>query len=989
MERLIVVFTERRNLGIVAIPYLATIHNVNPIELHEHATLQHLKDENARFSSEETEIIEILHKVSDQYLFKKYAREGTLKTFFDKILTDPRLETLIKPHIENYVYMAVSLLAKSTIPSYHKNGTFSNLYNSDLLIIPSKPAIPLCLFELTPENLLYQLKVRQFNGENQPDKEISLLNKSIDIFCHEPAVLRFGNQLFYFENIDSKKFKPFIEKPLITIPIGQVPVYMDGFVANCIRHYHVEAKGFVIEDASKSPGALLKIVKDLNQQPSLALYFSYKNRTFLADRKANIFVDLERKGNNYSFQKIQRNNEFEQSIINFLKSLNLQNVGDALFRPAFENDLINSPGLLSGIMFWLNQNQSNLETNNISILPEYENSKLFIGKYSVSIDTISENDWFDIRTNIQIGEYSIPFIRFRKNIVAGQYEYPLPNGELFIIPQQWFTRFSELVNYARIDGNSIRLPRSHFRLLEKVKDGISSFGDEEKELCFPEVKLPDGLKANLRPYQKDGYVWLNFLHENKYGGILADDMGLGKTLQTIALLLRIYNKGEFHFKQTSSASTVSEKQLSIFENPGGELFNKTGIPASIICLPTSLLHNWHDELKKFAPGLKVYIYAGSNRIKSKEIGNIFRHYHVVITSYGILRNDIQLLKEYNFKYLILDESQYVKNHTSKIYEAVKTINTEFYLALTGTPIENSLVDLWTQMDLVNKGLLGSLPFFKRHFVVPITKNQSAEKEIKLQKLIQPFMLRRTKDKVAEDLPPIMEQVLYCDMTPEQGVFYEKEKSGIRNTIYKVFESKPPEQSAIIALQALTRLRQIANHPVLVDEKYKGSSGKFEQILENLENIVAEKHNVLVFSSFVKDLELIETELKTRNLTYAKLTGATQKRDQVINNFSKTGECQIFLISLKAGGVGLNLTKADYVFILNPWWNPAAELQAVNRAHRIGQTKNVFVYRFISVGSIEEKIAKLQEKKARLASTFIGNNNPLADMSKQELIELFS
>lgn len=668
--------------------------------------------------------------------------------------------------------------------------------------------------------------------------------------------------------------------------------------------------------------------------------------------------------------------------------MGLQKVGDALYRPIALSDSETDRNFLSDIMSWLNHHYLELDRQHISIIPEYESAKLYLGNFSVKIDTGEENDWFEIHSNIIIGEFSIPFIRFRKHLISGQHDFLLPNGEIFVIPNEWFTRFSELLNYAKLDGNIIRLPKSHFRILEQVNQSTSSVLKDDKEISFPEVDLPDGLNAKLRPYQKDGYTWLHFLLKNKFGGILADDMGLGKTLQAIALLLKIY-KISNHQKSNINPEADVSQHLNVLEKPDSKLFNESGIPASLICMPTTLLHNWQDELKKFAPGLKIYVYAGNSRLKSREIGKIFKHYHVVITSYGVLRNDVELLKNYRFHYLILDESQYIKNPASKIYDAVKSIAADHYLVLTGTPIENSLIDLWAQMDLVNKGLLGSLPFFKRHFVNPITRNQDAAIELKLQKLIQPFLLRRTKDKVADDLPPIMEQILYCDMTPEQEVFYEREKSGIRNSIYKVFESKTPEQSAIIALQALTRLRQIANHPVLVDEKYTGSSGKFEQILENLESVVAENHNVLVFSSFVKDLELLEKELQLRGLTYAKLTGSTQKREQVVKSFSQTGECRIFLISLKAGGVGLNLTKADYVFMLNPWWNPAAESQAINRAHRIGQTKNVFVYRFLSSGSIEEKIAKLQDKKARLASTFVSSNNPLKDLSNQEIIELFS
>lgn len=988
MEQLIVVFTERRNIGMVAIPYMATINEEEPITLHEHATILHIKNNSNNFTDDEKAIIELLHKISDQYLFKKYSREGTLKTFFDKINLDPRFESLIKPHIEENIYKAVRLLAKSSIASYYKDGAFSNLYQNDLLKIYPKPAVPLCHFELKEEQLLYSLKIRQFTANDEPDKEFSLLGRNIYFLCHEPAVFKLNNQLFYFENIDSKKFKPFIEKNIISIPSRQINTYMEGFVTNCIRHYNVEAKGFIIEDASKSPSALLKILKDLKQQAALALHFCYHNRTFLADRKAAIFVDLEKDGDQYRFQKIQRDFDFEHNILSLLQKMGLGKVGDAMYRPLSDSDKESSENQLPSIMKWLSFNLNELENNHIAVIPEYESTKLFLGKYSVNVNSTNDNDWFEIRTNIQIGEFSIPFIRFRKHLIGQQNEFQLPNGEIFIIPDEWFTRFSELLNYAKFDGDTIRLPKSHFRLLELVKHGISEIYKEEKEITFPEISLPEGLLAKLRPYQEDGYIWLNFLFQNKFGGILADDMGLGKTLQTIALLLNIYQKKN-DLPENIDCKSDTPKQLSLFNKPEIKSFNESGLPASLICVPTTLLHNWLDELKKFAPELKAYVYAGSNRLKSKDIGNIFRHYHIVITSYGILRNDIELLKVYQFHHFILDESQYVKNPTSKIHEAVKSIEAYHHLAITGTPIENSLIDLWTQMDLINKGLLGSLPFFKRHFAVPITRNHDEDKEIKLQRLIQPFLLRRTKEKVAKDLPPIMEQTLYCDMTPEQEAFYEKEKSGIRNTIYKVFESKTPEQSSIIALQALTRLRQIANHPVLVESTYSGSSGKFEQIMENLENVVTENHNVLIFSSFVKDLELIEKELKTRGLQYAKLTGSTQKREQVIKTFSQTSECRIFLISLKAGGVGLNLIKADYVFMLNPWWNPAAESQAINRAHRIGQTKNVFVYRFISSGTIEEKIAKLQEKKSLLADTFINSNNPLNELSHQEIIDLFS
>jgi len=401
------------------------------------------------------------------------------------------------------------------------------------------------------------------------------------------------------------------------------------------------------------------------------------------------------------------------------------------------------------------------------------------------------------------------------------------------------------------------------------------------------------------------------------------------------------------------------------------------------------VHNWANEIAKFAPQLKIYLYTGNNRTKSKEIGKILKHYHIVLTSYGIARNDIEYLKNYNFQYLILDESQNIKNPGSKIYQAVSELKANHKLVLTGTPIENALVDLWAQMNFVNNGLLGNLNFFKNHFAGPIEKKQDENKEQKLRQLINPFILRRTKEMVAKELPPVTEQTLVCDMTEDQQKFYEREKSGIRNELLKAIEQTGVNKNAILALQALTKLRQIANHPALVDESYTGSSGKYEQIFEKLGNAISENHKVLIFSSFVKDLELIEKDLQKQNIKYSKLTGSTTDRQKVINAFTNDESCRVFLISLKAGGVGLNLIEADYVFVLNPWWNPAAEAQAINRAHRIGQTKNVFVYKFIAAESIEEKIAKLQEKKMALADSFITTNNPLKDLSETELQELFA
>jgi SNF2 family DNA or RNA helicase len=355
---------------------------------------------------------------------------------------------------------------------------------------------------------------------------------------------------------------------------------------------------------------------------------------------------------------------------------------------------------------------------------------------------------------------------------------------------------------------------------------------------------------------------------------------------------------------------------------------------------------------------------------------------------GTVRNDAEVLSKYTFYYLILDESQNIKNAESKSYKAVVSIQSKHRLSLTGTPIENSLSDLWSQMNFLNPGQLGSFKFFKETYLLPIEKDHNKESALKLNKLIEPFILRRTKEQVESDLPPIMEELLTIEMMPEQLELYESEKSSVRNYLLQNIDELEPRNTTFIVLQALTRLRQIAIHPRLIDPSSNMESGKFNEILSMLDILVAENHKILVFSSFVKHLNLLDEACRTMNWGFCRLTGQTTDRKSVIEEFQSGKDKNIFLISLKAGGVGLNLTAADYIFIIDPWWNPAAEMQAISRAHRIGQDKKVFVYRFISEKSIEEKIQMLQEKKAALANEFINRNDPFAILGKEELIQLF-
>ena len=471
------------------------------------------------------------------------------------------------------------------------------------------------------------------------------------------------------------------------------------------------------------------------------------------------------------------------------------------------------------------------------------------------------------------------------------------------------------------------------------------------------------------------------LYKNGFGGCLADDMGLGKTLQTLTLLLKLKRlKKEIKIKNPLAASG----QLELFAT---EAEPEEVQPASLIVVPTSLVHNWENEIRKFTPSLKMYKHVGAQRKKAVEMEKMAQYYDVIITTYGTIRNDSEMLAATGFFYLILDESQYIKNPVSKTYKAIMQLKARYRLVLTGTPVENSLSDLWSQMNFLNKGVLGNLAFFQRYFITPIEKHGDKEQQEKLQLMIRPFVLRRKKEEVAKDLPPLMEQVHICEMTPEQKKKYELEKSIVRNAILDNIEKEGVSRSSFVILQGLTKLRQLANHPSLLEKKAEGGSGKFDEIFRMLENLMAENHKVLIFSSFVKHLELLREKIEQENWKYSLLTGQTSQRGKVIRQFQDDPENRIFLISLKAGGVGLNLTQAGYVFIIDPWWNPASENQAVSRAHRIGQDKHVFVYRFITENSIEEKIQLLQQRKSSLADKFINSNNPFQEITKEEVLDL--
>ena len=521
------------------------------------------------------------------------------------------------------------------------------------------------------------------------------------------------------------------------------------------------------------------------------------------------------------------------------------------------------------------------------------------------------------------------------------------------------------------DGEELRLPRQRAPLLDALDEafggnvlwqgGEALFALAERLKQFDGVSrpaLPDTLEATLRPYQHDGVAWLGFLAEYGFGGILADDMGLGKTLQTLAHLL--------------------------VEREAGRLDGPT-----LIVAPTSLLGNWQREAERFAPSLQSLIWHGAERhAREHEIATV----DLLITSYTLALRERDLLAGQTFACLVLDEAQVIKNPQSKTARAVKSLPVERRLCLSGTPLENHLGELWSQFDFLMPDYLGNRDRFTRRFRTPIEKHGDEERQRRLNALVRPFMLRRRKEEVAKELPPKTDIVQSVTLGAAQGRLYESIRLSMEAKVRKLLSGKGLARSRIELLDALLKLRQTCCHPALVklpSARKVQESAKTEQLMAMLEEMIAEGRRILLFSQFTEMLALIEDELAQRDIAFVKLTGRTRRRDVVVDAF-QSGEVPLFLISLKAGGTGLNLTAADTVIHYDPWWNPAVEAQASARAHRIGQDKPVFVYRLVAADTVEERILEMQARKQALAdATVDGEGGALAGMTADELLGLFS
>lgn len=733
---------------------------------------------------------------------------------------------------------------------------------------------------------------------------------------------------------------------------------MQEVIVPLTRSYKVEFDKSLIQEVKHAEPKVRIQLLEKGEYLLFQPLFAYHGYEVRPDGGESITVPFEDK-----ILLIRRNKEYEENFVDTLKSLHSQ------FQVQSDGALgLKGMEVLRNNWFFLFTDAMKDKKIPVYGFESLKNYRFNTSKPSTHIFLSSGIDWFDARVEIAFGDQKIGIAEVKRALAARRSFVQLGDGTLGILPDEWLKKYALLFKVGEGKADQLRLSKYHLSVIDELyenrnEEELSFILDEkfEKLRAFkeiPKVTPPNKLNDILRPYQVSGFQWLNYLNEVQFGGILADDMGLGKTVQALTMLQ--------HFKR-----------------------DKGTLKALVVC-PTTLIYNWKNEVAKFTPELTSLIHHGN--LRSHDTAFLQEH-HILITTYGTLRSDITLLLKIHFDYVILDESQAIKNPSSKVTKAATLLNATNKLCMSGTPLQNNTFDIYAQMNFLNPGLLGSVDFFRNEFANPIDKFGEEEQKEHLKKLLFPFILRRTKEQVAKDLPEKTETILFCEMGKEQRKVYDAYRNSYRAKILGVIDEQGIDKSQLTILQGLMKLRQICDSPAILneEEKFQNHSIKLDELTRELTESIGD-HKVLIFSQFLGMLGLIKDRLKELGVKFEYLDGSTPSADRqkAIQSFQEDETVRVFLISLKAGGVGLNLTAADYVYIVDPWWNPAVEQQAIDRTHRIGQTKNIFAYRMICMDTIEDKILQLQERKKALAKELIGDDDGFVKtLTKSDVEYLFS
>ena len=937
-------------------------------------------------------LVELCLWTQSDNLFAKSGRSfSNKKAFFEK--ADKTTQRYVSSQVDQRITEAVAIAARIGVHVFFAPKPGEWLKQQNELHFDAEPLKLHAAFTKTDDGIDYRLTLG--------DAIIPSKHRA-QVLCNNPSLFVIDHSLRQLdEGLGGKLLTPFLKKEIYHIPVSIQAKYFRQFILKIVKKIDISSEGFDVDNLHPQGKAVLTLQAAINGRYSLETQFVYDTATFTAANRREKSVTLHDDGASVTFVCIWRNREWEAAVTELLDN--------RLHRP--------QTATLQEMTAWLTANEAVLAQHGIETLQRTTHHYI-IGEVKRLHDDRWTGDWFQMHVTLVFPDGTrMALTDFRDAIINGDQEVRLPSGNWFVIPDEWYAQYSAAMLFGMMKSRgTLTFHRSQQTVLPT--DDLVIATPKTPETATEEEKPlpPHGLKATLRPYQLEGYQWMLSHQRGGSGCLLGDDMGLGKTVQTIAVILH-------YFESTASALTATQKDNRAHENltdnglstkaadlapqadyniirsnniirskstivqtnlfsdeemsghapkamPSAasaqpDLRQKAGHRPVLVAAPSSVVFNWHDEFRRFAPTLRVVEYTGNARERAAK-QSLLAGADVVLTSYPMLRNDIGVLSRLSFAIAVYDEAHAFRNNTSMLYQAVLKIHADFPIALTGTPMVNALDELWTLMSVLNPALLGDYETFQDHFIHPINVNLQDEHTAILRKLVAPYFLRRLRRDVLDSLPERQDEQVWCDMTEAQAALYEEEQSKMRNLLMDAEQAN----NRIVVLAAITRLRRLACSPWL--EQKEGDSGKVQEIFDRLEELRDTDHKVLLFSEFTSFLDVIAKEMENRGWTYDLLTGQSRDRETIVKHFQQTPSCQFFLVSLKAGGEGLNLTEADYVFLLDPWWNHAAEEQAIARAHRSGQRRSVMVYRFITRGSLEEQILKVQDRKDDLVKAIIHN-----------------
>jgi non-specific serine/threonine protein kinase len=918
------------------------------LDLSRYVNTDHLCDEDIR-------LLGVLRKLQESEINKYISRNSPFSGIWENIIqqetedlpeetkelvSDYLLPKLKKLFIESAQNPFVFLLPEK------KSFKTSNLQPLQVMMDEVTPAI----FVKKNSHYAIQCRVKAAGMEYEFGNNES----------SSPLFFLYNHQVFLWKNNDVIRLvEKFFPEGTIKISPEEWTTVLNQFIVPLAKEYKVNFEQSLIREIKDGDPEVKLFLSEKGDFLIFQPVFSYKGYETKAKNRDAIVVPVEDK-----VMIVYRNREKENAFIQKLQALH----SNFIYNGDNASLALRGMDVLKNNWFFLFVDAMKEMKTPVFGFEALKNFRFNTAKPQTRIFISSNTDWFDAKVDVVFGEQKVTVAEVKRALANKQQFVQLNDGTLGILPEEWIKKYSLLFRIGEGKTDSLKLSRYHLSVVDELyetrDEGELVVQLEEKYNrlrafnSINEIPPPEHLKPILRPYQVAGYQWLNYLSEIGWGGILADDMGLGKTVQALSFLER-------YKKQNREIRTL------------------------VVC-PTTLIYNWENEIRKFTPELSYRIHHGGARVRTNEE---FLKYDITITTYGTLRSDIKLMMGVEFDYLILDESQAIKNPVSKVTKAAGLLNAKHRLCMSGTPLQNNTFDIFAQMNFLNPGMLGTMEFFRQEFSMPIDKFGEEDRKDHLKKILYPFILRRTKEQVAKDLPEKQEMILFCEMEEEQRKIYDAYRNEFRDKIMGTIQEQGIQRSQLTILQGLMKLRQICDSPAILNEpeKFENHSIKLDELAREItENI--SNHKALIFSQFLGMLSLIKEKLEELDVKYEYFDGSTSApdRETAIQTFQNDDSVRVFLISLKAGGVGLNLTAADYVYIVDPWWNPAVEQQAIDRTHRIGQTKNIFAYRMICKDTIEDKILKLQEKKRALAKDLIADDTSFVkSLTKEDVEYLFS